>query len=215
MTQLNAQNDEKGNRLSEYDNARNLSSTVSASANREYTLLQEKDNLGESEKESFYLHIGPLPPANELEKYERICPGAVERYFKMWETESEHRRQLERTQAENAFQIKMKELEVQEKSIASKDKDASMNFNMFGKSIQIKGRGQIVSAFLILAVMIPCIVGAFLENRFIFVVGAILVLLFVIFLKGTETTSEDKGRDQERKSEPDPLSEEYTITSRL
>lgn len=34
---------------------------------------------------------GPLPPADELEKYERVSPGAAERIIAMAERESSHR----------------------------------------------------------------------------------------------------------------------------
>jgi len=71
MTNLNGQNNEKGNQLSEYDNTENLSSTVSTSISQDYTFLLNKQNIpGVSEQESLYFHIGSLPPASELEKYE-------------------------------------------------------------------------------------------------------------------------------------------------
>jgi uncharacterized membrane protein len=39
---------------------------------------------------------GPLPPPAAFEAYEKTLPGAADRIFKNVETESEHRRQLER-----------------------------------------------------------------------------------------------------------------------
>ncbi|GEM_PF-1022421 len=43
-----------------------------------------------SVRETVY-HSGPLPPASELEEYERICPGASERIIRMAEAEQEFR----------------------------------------------------------------------------------------------------------------------------
>lgn len=44
---------------------------------------------------------GPLPPADELEKYERIFPGAAERITAMAEAESSHRHELEKFLVDN------------------------------------------------------------------------------------------------------------------
>lgn len=38
---------------------------------------------------------GPLPPAEELEKFAQLLPDAPERIFQQWEKESEHRRNYE------------------------------------------------------------------------------------------------------------------------
>jgi uncharacterized membrane protein len=38
---------------------------------------------------------GPLPPASELEHYNRVCPGGAERILAMAERQAEHRMQLE------------------------------------------------------------------------------------------------------------------------
>lgn len=38
---------------------------------------------------------GPLPPASELEHYNRVCPGGAERIIAMAERQAEHRMQLE------------------------------------------------------------------------------------------------------------------------
>lgn len=46
---------------------------------------------------------GPLPPADELEKYERISPGAAERIFAMAETQGHHRRELEKSLVDNEY----------------------------------------------------------------------------------------------------------------
>ena len=40
---------------------------------------------------------GPLPPPDELEKYERVSPGAAERIIAMAETQSSHRHELEKS----------------------------------------------------------------------------------------------------------------------
>ncbi len=42
-----------------------------------------------------------MPPAAELEAYERLVPGIAERLFARWEQEGEHRRALERLQVES------------------------------------------------------------------------------------------------------------------
>lgn len=41
------------------------------------------------------VRIGPLPPADELEKYEAVLPGAADRIVKMAEGQANHRAQLE------------------------------------------------------------------------------------------------------------------------
>lgn len=46
---------------------------------------------------------GPLPPADELEKYERVSPGAAERIIAMAETESSHRHELEKSLVDNEY----------------------------------------------------------------------------------------------------------------
>lgn len=37
------------------------------------------------------LHVGPLPPAEELDKYERVLPGSADRIVAMAEKEQRHR----------------------------------------------------------------------------------------------------------------------------
>lgn len=44
---------------------------------------------------------GLLPPAAELEVYERLVPGITERLVGRWEQEGEHRRAMERLQLES------------------------------------------------------------------------------------------------------------------
>ena len=41
------------------------------------------------------LYSGPIPPANELKKYEEILPGAADRILTMAEEQSAHRRKME------------------------------------------------------------------------------------------------------------------------
>lgn len=43
----------------------------------------------------------PLPPADELEKYERVSPGAAERIIAMAETQNSHRHELEKSLVDN------------------------------------------------------------------------------------------------------------------
>lgn len=40
-------------------------------------------------------YSGPLPPAQQLERYEHLLPGAADRIIKQWELQTEHRRRLE------------------------------------------------------------------------------------------------------------------------
>jgi uncharacterized membrane protein len=40
---------------------------------------------------------GPVPHPDIIEKYERILPGAAERIFKSWESQTAHRQALERS----------------------------------------------------------------------------------------------------------------------
>ena len=46
---------------------------------------------------------GPLPPADELEKYERVSPGAAKRIFAMAETEISYRHELEKSLVDNEY----------------------------------------------------------------------------------------------------------------
>lgn len=46
---------------------------------------------------------GPLPPPDEMEKYERISPGAAERIITITETEISHRQELEKTSVDNEY----------------------------------------------------------------------------------------------------------------
>lgn len=41
------------------------------------------------------LHAGPLPSADEMEKYEAVLPGAADRIVKMAEGQADHRAELE------------------------------------------------------------------------------------------------------------------------
>lgn len=41
------------------------------------------------------IFAGPIPPAEELAKYEKILPGSADRILKMAEKQSTHRRELE------------------------------------------------------------------------------------------------------------------------
>lgn len=40
---------------------------------------------------------GPLPPADQLQKYEEVMPGAADRIFKMAEDQAHHRQEMEAT----------------------------------------------------------------------------------------------------------------------
>jgi uncharacterized membrane protein len=41
------------------------------------------------------MYSGPIPPADELIKYEQVCPGAADRIIAMAESQSKHRQRLE------------------------------------------------------------------------------------------------------------------------
>lgn len=41
------------------------------------------------------VYSGPLPPASEMDKYEKICPGAADRILKMAEQQAKHRQNIE------------------------------------------------------------------------------------------------------------------------
>jgi uncharacterized membrane protein len=47
-------------------------------------------------------YSGPLPPPEELKGYEEVLPGAAERIVAAFEKESNHRREIERAQADTA-----------------------------------------------------------------------------------------------------------------
>jgi uncharacterized membrane protein len=44
------------------------------------------------------LHVGPLPPAEELAKYERVLPGSADRIVAMAEKEQQHRHERQAIQ---------------------------------------------------------------------------------------------------------------------
>lgn len=48
------------------------------------------------------LSQGPLPPAEELAKYEEVCKGAADRIIKMAEGQSEHRKAIEKSVVDSA-----------------------------------------------------------------------------------------------------------------
>jgi uncharacterized membrane protein len=41
-------------------------------------------------------HRGPLPPPEQLEKYEQVCPGAARRIMDFADSEQNHRHSIER-----------------------------------------------------------------------------------------------------------------------
>lgn len=41
------------------------------------------------------VYSGPLPPANEMAQYEKICSGSADRIITMAEKQSEHRQNIE------------------------------------------------------------------------------------------------------------------------
>lgn len=45
-----------------------------------------------------------LPPASELEAYERLVPGIAERLFGRWEQQIEHRQAMERLRIESEIE---------------------------------------------------------------------------------------------------------------
>lgn len=56
-------------------------------------------------------YFGPTPPPEHVEAYERIVPGAAERFLNFAEDEMRHRRQLENRQLETAVMMANASLE--------------------------------------------------------------------------------------------------------
>lgn len=59
--------------------------------------LQPQNNLPAVRKTESLFYSGPLPPAQELQKYNDILPGAADRIIIMAEEQAKHRRSLENT----------------------------------------------------------------------------------------------------------------------
>lgn len=51
-------------------------------------------------------HQGPLPPAEELERLERVLPGSADRYFQIAEREQTHRHRMESTVVRREFGLR-------------------------------------------------------------------------------------------------------------
>ena len=65
------------------------------------TLQEGQATLQEGHLQVTEEFSGPLPPADELEKYEHVSPGASERIIAMAETESSRRHELKKTIVDN------------------------------------------------------------------------------------------------------------------
>ena len=79
-------------------------------------ILQEIKNLPDDQQEMIMQRVmvsysGPLPPANEMERYEKLEPGALNRMLTMSEQNGEHIRRCE-----------------------EKDVDAKIKFNLRGQT---------------------------------------------------------------------------------
>ena len=63
---------------------------------------RDVESRASSQKE-FHAHIyeGPLPPPEQMAKYEQMMPGATEQFFRMFESQTQHRQVLERLVIEN------------------------------------------------------------------------------------------------------------------
>jgi uncharacterized membrane protein len=51
------------------------------------------------------LHIGPLPPPEELAEYDKVVPGLAERLIAMTEREQAHRHDIQITSVKTGFEI--------------------------------------------------------------------------------------------------------------
>ena len=69
------------------------------------TLQEDQATLQESQAPLLRMEKfkGPLPPPDELEKYERVAPGAAKRIIAMAEKQSNHRYELERTSVDKEY----------------------------------------------------------------------------------------------------------------
>lgn len=57
-------------------------------------------------------YTGPLPPAAEFDRYESTLPGAAHRILAMAESQSSHRWQIERQQADTTREIQLRLVDV-------------------------------------------------------------------------------------------------------
>ena len=56
------------------------------------------------------ISVGPIPPAEELEAYERVYPGAAERIFDGFDEERKHRHQRENKEIDGILIIEKKKV---------------------------------------------------------------------------------------------------------
>jgi uncharacterized membrane protein len=100
-------------------------------------------------------HIGPLPPAQEFERYEKTLPGSADRILKMAESENAHGQAMDRTALAS------------DREIAKRGQDYALVVTLFlgvmGALVTLQGYQAAGSAFVVGA-CVP-IVAHFLGRR--------------------------------------------------
>ena len=69
-------------------------------------------------------YSGPIPPASELEKYEKIQQGAADRIIRMAEKQSSHRQAMETKMLDATIKTEKKELEAKKRNQAKNLKNS-------------------------------------------------------------------------------------------
>ncbi|MHC5278927.1 DUF2335 domain-containing protein [Listeria kieliensis] len=112
------------------------------------------------------IYKGPLPPAEELEKYENVMPGASDRIFQMAETQAKHRQTME---TENINLTKEINQKIVENETVNNSRGLIFGF-IIALVFAIGGFVLILmnkptSGFISLILPIVSIVGAFIYRR--------------------------------------------------
>ena len=119
------------------------------------------------------ISVGPIPPAEELEAYERVYPGADERIFDGFDEERKHRHQRENKEIDGILIIEK-------------------------KKVGIVGRGQLFAFILGLIILVFCgyliYIGQIDEAKWI-----IVALLGTALISGLLNNVFHKDNKKERK----------------
>ena len=101
------------------------------------------------------MHMGPIPPASEFAKYEKVLPGSADRILKMAEKQSSHRQNMEdRMLAENIKVSKRGQLFAFVLTII---------ILLFGMYLVVTGKD--VQGFITIVTVVTGLAGLFVYNR--------------------------------------------------
>jgi uncharacterized membrane protein len=107
-------------------------------------------------------YVGPLPHPRTLAEYEQVMPGTGERILKQWETESDHRRRLERDDRET-------QRESEERQVTYQGRGQWLGFGIAMGGLVVAGLGVLcgmqVAASIIGGVDLVAVITIFVKAR--------------------------------------------------